>query len=334
MWPTAVFVTTGLVLTPVAAFLDVSEPILDQASWAVTIILWFVAAYMLIAAITPLSIRAHDRWGLGFVVAIVAVVAATDAVRFVAGSETLAYANYALVWAAFHQIGFAWRDGLVPSGRKPFYLAASASALLVALVAWGPYPVSMVGVPGAEIQNTGPPTLALLTHGLALIGIALALRRWIKRWLERSRVWTAVASANLAIMSIFLWHVVPVVLLASVFAAFEFSLPGPSEASEWLAYRPIWVIMLAALLIPIVLIVRLVERPPEWLESLANRHGRSGVTLAAGLVGVTAASAGLARLAVVGFWVGEPTLVPVWEAIAFLGGFAVAVGAGVLGDHA
>jgi hypothetical protein len=83
-------------------------------------------------------------------------------------------------------------------------------------VAWGPYPVSMITVSGAEVQNTGPPTLALLLFGMTQIGIVLLLRRPVSRWLRRSGVWTAVVAGNLMVMSAFLWHVLPVVIVATI----------------------------------------------------------------------------------------------------------------------
>ncbi|MGW8388894.1 hypothetical protein ACWGMW_16005 [Streptomyces albidoflavus] len=55
----------------------------------------------------------------------------------------------------------------------------------------------MVGVPGAEVSNLNPPTLAAVTFGLAQCGLALLLRRPLRRALRRPVAWAAVALVNL-----------------------------------------------------------------------------------------------------------------------------------------
>lgn len=333
LWPTAIFVAAGLILTPVAAWLDVPEEILSQATWAVALILWFLAVYLIVSVLTPLSLRAHERWGMGFVGLLTVLVIAADSIRFLGEVDLLAYANYALVWGAFHQLGFAWKDGILPSRGKVSSITGISFVVLFLLVEWGPYPVSMVGVPGAEIQNTGPPTLALLLLGFAQIGLMLLLRPLIRPRLEgNSSLWRAVVTGNLVIMSIFLWHVVPVVIIAVILTGLGVTLPGAPGSMVWLAFRLVWILMLGALLLPLVLFVRRGERPPEALESVANRQGRSRLALGLGILGVASASAGLARLALEGFWAGQPTLIPVWGAVGFFAGSLVAIGGGLLGE--
>ena len=331
LWPTAIFVTAGLVLTPIAgAWVDVPEEILSQAGWAVAFILWFLAVYLAVAAITPPGIHAHDCWGLWFVAAILALVITTDALRFLGGIDLFAYLNYAFVWVAFHQIGFAWHDGSLPNQKHLVTMTAVSGLALVALVVWGPYPVSMVGVPGAGVQNTGPPTLALLLFGFTQIGVVLIFRSIVGAWLRRPRVWAAVVGGNLVVMSVFLWHVVPVVALAVSLSAIGITLPGEPGSLTWLTSRPLWIAMLVVLLIPLVLVVGRAERPPDALEDMARHRGRSRLSLALGLVGIAVTTAGLARLTLEGFWAGEPTLIPVWGALAFFAGATVAIGSGRL----
>ena len=38
----------------------------------------------------------------------------------------------------------------------------AGAAVLPALVTWGPYPVAMIGVPGVRVENSAPPSVALL----------------------------------------------------------------------------------------------------------------------------------------------------------------------------
>ena len=64
----------------------------------------------------------------------------------------------------------------------------------------------MVGVNGARISNLNPPTLAVVTFGIAQVGLALLLRQLLARWMRRPVAWAAVAMANLSAMTLFLWH--------------------------------------------------------------------------------------------------------------------------------
>ena len=321
LWPTAIFVVVGSLTAPiVAALTEVSRPTLDRATWAIGFILWFLAVYIVVASLTPLSLRAHDRWGLGFVGLLILGVIGGDIAMLTTGVDAWAYGNYALVWGLFHQLGFAWRDEDLETTWQVVIGAAASLAIVLALVLAGPYPVSVVGVPGAEIRNTGPPNLALLFFGMAQIGLVLSLRSPMKRLLHRSRVWVSVVGANLVVMSAFLWHVVPVVILAVLLWRTGVDLPAPIGSAQWLGFRVVWVLMLAALLIPIVSVVGRFERPPDALEELSLASTGRGAAPGLGLAGLIAVSAGLARLALVGFWVAGEGAPPLWGLAGFFGG--------------
>lgn len=58
----------------------------------------------------------------------------------------IGYANYLLVWGSMYQWGFAWRDGTLTHPRwRPYAFAAVGAAAVAGLVAWGPFPVDMIG---------------------------------------------------------------------------------------------------------------------------------------------------------------------------------------------
>ena len=63
--------------------------------------------------------------------------------------------------------GFAWRDGLLPTGRAMGAVAAGLWTAAVAAVTLGPWPTAMVHFPGLENSPTHPPTIALLLFGAA-----------------------------------------------------------------------------------------------------------------------------------------------------------------------
>jgi hypothetical protein len=331
LWPTASFVAVAALATGIAAILGTPAGLLRQAATAVSFILWFLAVYLGVAALTPLAVAAHDRWGLAFVATLAGMVILVDVLRFLADAEIVGWANYALVWGVFHQLGIAWWDGRVTAGPRPLLLTVTAAAGLIITVAWGPYPVSMVTVTGAVVQNTGPPTLALLLFGMTQIGIVLLIRQPMSGWLRRPGVWTAVVAGNLIVMAAFLWHVVPVVILATILWVADLGLPQPVGSASWMAFRFPWIVMLAIIQIPILFLAARFERPPDFLENLSASVQHSAASLTLGLVGVGAATAGLALLAREGFWAGGATLIPVWGLAGVLGGLALSSAGGSLG---
>ncbi|MFT5993317.1 MAG: hypothetical protein ACI82G_002320 [Bradymonadia bacterium] len=130
----------------------------------------------------------------------------------------LTWANYLFVWLAVHQLGYAWRDGLQGGGRSLAW-GLMGLGLLVALVSFGPYPLSLVGVPGqvtadgAILSNTRPPKLPLLALGVAQIGLLLSLQGPANRFLAKRKAWAATVLANGMIMTVFLWHSTAMMLL-------------------------------------------------------------------------------------------------------------------------
>jgi surface polysaccharide O-acyltransferase-like enzyme len=280
---------------------------LEEAGWALSLHLWFLAPYLVLLLLTPALFAAHRRYG----VIVPAVMAATAVVFDVGVIEAhwhfVGWANYVLVWGTFHQLGFAWHDGFLAGRRgRPFALAAGASCALVALIWWGPYPISMVGVPGARIQNASPPSAALLAFGLAQAGVVLLAAPSVSAWLAqpaRGQLRRLIARANAMTMPVYLWHMVPVVVV-TVVAYPNRWLAQPSIGSlDWWAQRVPWVaaltVVLAAVLALVVLAARLLRsgrpRPPE-----RSPQTTVGGTAMLGL-GVAIAVATLGRLAVWGF---------------------------------
>jgi surface polysaccharide O-acyltransferase-like enzyme len=331
LWPTTIFVVAAALATLIAATLGTPVGLLRQAAAAVSIILWFLAAYLGVAALTPLAVSAHERWRLAFPAALTGMVFLIDALRFLADAEVFALLNHALVWGTFHQLGIAWWNGDVAARTRQWALTTTAAAGLIAAVAWGPYPVSMITVPGAEIQNTGPPTLALLFFGMTQIGLVLLLGRPAQHSLRRSGAWKVVVGANLMVMSAFLWHVLPVVIVATLLWTADLDLPQPVGSASWLAFRPVWILMLLIVLIPILFVAARFERPPPALEELSARIQHSSASLTLGLLGVAAGSAGLALIALEGFWTGGAALVQVWGLAGVMGGLALTTAGGSLG---
>jgi hypothetical protein len=136
-----VWIGVSLVVRATGATGGADGPLVVTALRLVTQPLWFVGIYLGVAALAPAMLRAHRRWGAWVVVWLAAAVGVVDLLRFTAGFAQLATLNFALVWLALHQLGFCWYSGLL-SRRVAAALAAGASVVLVACVAFGPYPVS------------------------------------------------------------------------------------------------------------------------------------------------------------------------------------------------
>ncbi|MFM6850780.1 MAG: acyltransferase family protein, partial [Terrabacter sp.] len=168
-------------------------------------LLWFVGIYLGACAFAPLMRRLHERFGMAVVAVLVVLAVVVDVVRFSGGPGLVGNLNFALVWLALHQLGFAWRDGLLTTARGWLMAVAGYGAMGLA-VAFGPYPVSMVGLPGEAVSNMAPPTAALLAQGVGICGLAVVLRPVMARVLARPRVWRVVVSVAPFAMTAFLWH--------------------------------------------------------------------------------------------------------------------------------
>jgi fucose 4-O-acetylase-like acetyltransferase len=225
--------------------------------------LWFLAVYVAVVAFVPLTRRAWQRFGVWSFWAPVAATVLVDVAAFGYEITWLRWINYAFVWLAIHQIGYLWRDGRLGGRRSstPYAIVGLAVALVAALLL--DYPVAMIGVPGADVSNTAPPTVALLALGIGQVGILLALERPMRRWLTRSVPWTGTILVNGMIMTLFLWHytvmVVPVVASAAWFNGFGMRLEP--DTGLWWATRPLWLVVLLVILAVVAPLVGRFERP-------------------------------------------------------------------------
>ena len=173
--PTAVYVVFVLVVVAVLSAVGVAGMELEFGAWAVAMHLWFLGIYVLVVALTPIAVAAHRRWGLWVPLAMVVAVAAIDAATLGAHVPYLGWLNYLLPWAVLYQFGIAWQDGML-RGRAALALTVVSAAALALLVRVGPYPVSMIGLPDATVNNTSPPNMALLALGCTQAGLVLARR--------------------------------------------------------------------------------------------------------------------------------------------------------------
>ncbi|MGB3379540.1 MAG: acyltransferase [Allopontixanthobacter sediminis] len=282
-----------LIWTVIAAFgtaLGVERQIVALAAQLALIPVWFLSVYIMVTAAVPLTHAAWKRWGLGSFFALVAGAVAVDIATFQFGVPQVKFANFAFVWLAVHQLGYAWGEGYFARPARAFAWGLTGLAALLALVFIGPYPVAMIGVPGEAITNSMPPTLALLALGIMQTGFALALEPQARRMLANIHSWTGVVLINGMIMTIYLWHLTAFVLV--MVAAYLLGGVGlevaPGSGAWWLA-RPVWFALYIAVTLPLVMIFARFEQAKENPAAAAKGdvpHWRLGVGLALACVGL------------------------------------------------
>ncbi len=260
-------------------------------------LLWFLGAYVLVLAATPALARITTTGR--FVAAVVTAygaVAVVDAVRLgTAVAPAVGYLNLA-AWLIPGMFGVAYRRRLL-TPRAAVGTAFVMLAVNVALVRWGPYELSLVGIESQRLKNMSPPTLLLAGHAIMLCALAIALAPAIARWARRPRVWWLTAIGNSGAMTLYLWHI-PALL--AIHLAFDY-LGYPR-------FEPATVMFVALSLLQLLLMVVTVGAAFAMLRPLENNplplwDGGSvtGPGRRSAAVGVLLCIAGAATLASVGW---------------------------------
>lgn len=231
----------------------VSRDIVRMATFLALIPVWFLAVYLLVTALTPLTLRLWERFGFGSFFAALLCAGVVDWLTLARGVPYINFANFLFVWLGIHQLGYAWRDGRLAGAPRALVWFAGGLAALVVLVRFGPYPVAMIGVPGAEMTNSMPPTLALFALGIAQAGLVLALEGPGRRMLERIGVWTATVLLSGMIMTVYLWHLTAFVLvMVAAWLLGGIGLDAAPGSAAWWWMRPVWFALYIALLLPLI----------------------------------------------------------------------------------
>lgn len=252
--PTAVYVALVSAVVVALAVFRVAGSTLEYAGWAVAMHLWFLAVYLMVVSLTPIAIAAHRRWGLLTPVVLALAVVAVDLVSIGGHMHNLGWLNYLLCWGAFYQLGIAWHGGLL-AGVRSVALAAASGVALALLIALGPYPISMIGVPGQTVDNTTPPTAVLLAFGCAQAGLVITLAPALNRALRADLLKRMLAIGNNNVMALYLWHMIPVVIVAIVGYPAGLLPQPPIGTGQWWLARLEWVVVLCvAVVIEMVLL--------------------------------------------------------------------------------
>lgn len=296
----------------------IDRAVVKMAAQLALVPVWFLAVYLIVTALTPWSHAAWKSFGLASFVALVTAAVAVDVATLQFGIPYVNFLNFVFVWVAIHQLGYAWHDGRLAA---PLLWAAAGLAALGLLVGFGPYPVAMIGVPGSELSNSMPPTLALLALGIAQTGLALALERPARRMLDGLTAWTTVVLINGMIMTVYLWHLTAFVLvMVAAWMLGGIGLHAIPGSTEWWLARPIWFAFYIALLFPFILLFARYES--------GGKAAEGDVTHARLILGMLMICTGLAMTAAIS--IASPlgvTGVRLWVvALPFLGAALVGFG--------
>jgi len=241
--------------------LGIDRTIVRMATGLALIPVWFLSVYLVVTALVPLTHRVWERFGLGSFWALVGSAVLVDVLSLGYGVRYVNFLNFLFVWLAIHQLGYAWREGCFSNRIKMLAWFAGGLVSLLLLIAFGPYPIAMIGVPGAELSNSMPPTLALLALGVMQAGLVLSLERPARKMLENLSAWTAIVLLNGMIMSVYLWHLTAFLLVVvAAWLAGGVGLEVAPGSGPWWVARPVWFLLYIAALLPLIAIFVRFER--------------------------------------------------------------------------
>jgi hypothetical protein len=261
-------------------------------------LLWFLGAYVLVLAAVPLLARITTTAQLaGAVIGTFAFIAVIDVVRITmdgAGYAMLGYLN-TVVWLVPGMFGVAYRRNLLP-GRSALAVGLGMLGVNLALLAFGPYELSLVGIDSQHLKNMTPPSLLLAGHAIMMCAFAIAAAPAISRWARRPRVWWLAAIGNSGAMTLYLWHMPLLLGMHLVFDYLGLDRYDPSTPG-FVALSVLQLALMAALVAMAFVALRPLENSPLplWDGGVVTRTGTRSA--AVGLLLCTAGAATLASVA-------------------------------------
>jgi len=280
-----------VVVTPLAPVVGLDGGWLRIASLTSLVPTWFLATYVVVVALTPVTLHAWERWGVLAPAAGTVVVGVVDLVSIRTGSTAVGALNLLLVFGTLESVGFAWADGWFADRRRAAACALGGLGTTMLLVWLGPYGMSMVGVDGHGLNNTSPPRATVLSIGLFLACGAISVEPWLARVVAHPGRWRAVVAVEARLMTVYLWHLTALGLLgAAALAAGGTGLTAYPDTREWWLLRPAWLLALAAATLTLTVLVG------RWEDPTARRAG-SGTSATLALLEVAVGCAGLGYLA-------------------------------------
>jgi hypothetical protein len=256
LFPLLVF---WVLLIPVLLAAGLPRGAVQLANRAAFAPIWFLGVYLLVIAVVPFTWALHRRFQWNAVIAfVVAAVLVDTLVR--QGMSVVSFANMFFVWAGIHQVGYFWQEARLPD-RASVGIALTLVGIgtLLAFVTVGWYPVSMVAAEEVR-SNVSPPSAALFMLALAQLGIVIAARRPLDRWLERPRVWTVIVAFGGMTLTVYLWHMTAMILVAALTYLTRLWPYTSAIDTAWWAMRVPWLILCALFLAILVFVFKRYEQ--------------------------------------------------------------------------
>ena len=284
MLPPAVALAATWAIAIVLGYAFGQGELVAVAATAAAIPLWFLANYTIDTAIAPYVLPRFRKHPVALPALGVLLFIALEAARF-AGIPFLPHLNWVLGWLLFQIAGFAWRDGLLPTGKAMGATATGFWIAAITAVTVGPWPVSMVHFPGLENSPTHPPSLALMLFGAAYSCTAIAAAPAVSRWLAaRPKAWAGVVAANAVAMSVYLWHFTAAIVAGAIFyIAGWLPTAAVGTAAWWLQKLPLMAVS-AIVLAAIVAKVMPIERRALLAPRTAWVGGQRSLLVVAGVL--------------------------------------------------
>jgi peptidoglycan/LPS O-acetylase OafA/YrhL len=276
--PSAAFVGVWVGAGVLLRMIGTDPELVRLMAWLAVVPVWFLAVYVVVVAAAPAMLALHERYGIRVLVTLALIAAAVDAIRLGTDVGGVEWTNFFWVFLFAQQLGFSWVDGSLARHRWTApALAAGGLVALVALTTVGPYPLSLVGVPGEAIANNAPPTITLIALGLAQTGLAVAARRRLGRAVERPFVLRSVVGLNLHAMTMLLWHFTALILVAVVVLPLGVVPTFPDGSLAWWMVRVAAVLVMSGPLLALVTVFGRVERggAPVVIDVSVGRVRRS-----------------------------------------------------------
>ncbi|GGM16885.1 acyltransferase family protein [Nakamurella endophytica] len=288
--PSAALLATWVVLgIVVGSVFDIGW--IGRAVLLVVSPLWFVAAYLALVALMPLTVWLHRRFDTVVLVVLGGMAVVVDLLRFRYHVPYVEWANMLFVWGFAFQLGYFHErlagldrpEARTPSGRVDWAAQTpqtrrTAWALtltglfgLVGLVFSGLYPGSMVGVPG-QGSNMAPPTLCIVALTAFQLGFAELIRPVTVRALAAGGGFARVTGLVTAFaLPLFLFHTTGMALSRAVeWTIFGNRTEAVVPTLSWWLLRPVAVV--GPLLATLPVIYLFVRRHRRHQEHRRLRH--------------------------------------------------------------
>ncbi len=280
----------GATLTALA-FWRLPHTVLAEVGYRIGQPLWFLAVYIGCSAFVPLTAWLHEKARIATLLTLLGLALTIDTVSVTFDLPGVNYINFLFVWLFIQQLGFWLAEGWFDA-RPRWLLLALAIASYATLVVL----TLVVGYSNDMYDNLNPPTTCIVVLGIAQVFVVAFLRPWIQRGADQPRVRAITSSINTNSMTIYLWHVPVVVLIALTMLIT--AMPMAPLSTGWWETRPLFLLLVGVGLFPVVAIIA------KW-ERLIPRFVPCRTPVALGILKVVLGVAGVATILILGF---TPTL--------------------------